>query len=56
LGHYTIMKLINDFDAQLHLSYVQYFNEKENQSFKKNILVQLEKLFIIFEQNMEELC
>jgi len=52
----TIMKLINDFDEQLHLSYVQYFNEKENQSFKKNILVQLEKLFIIFEQNMEELC
>ena len=41
----TIIKSINDFDLELHQTYVKYFNNKNNQNYKNNIFSKLDTLF-----------
>ena len=45
----TIIKSINDFDLELHQTYVKYFNNKNNQNYKNNIFSKLDTLFKKFD-------
>lgn len=51
----TVISLINELDYKLHETYIQYFNEVDNQHLKSDLITSIERLFNAFQLNIESL-
>ena len=51
----TVISLINKLDYKLHETYIQYFNEEDNQHLKSNLIASIDNLFNEFNLHMKGL-
>jgi len=51
----TVIKLVNELDYKLHETYIQYFNEENNQTLKANLISSIDELFNAFNLHMKSL-
>ena len=51
----TVISLINKLDYKLHETYIQYFNEEDNQQLKSNLFNSIDELFNEFQAHIESL-
>ena len=51
----TVIKLVNELDYKLHETYIQYFNEENNQALKSNLISSIDELFNAFNLHIKSL-
>jgi len=51
----TVISLVNELDYKLHETYIQYFNEEDNQHLKSNLITSVDELFNEFQLHIKSL-